>query len=244
MGVQAAQALIALSLVAAATASPAEERPFVMAGTAIREEDDERVFELASGVERAGRAQAVVTQLEYSIVPSFSVEIGWGRRLGHDDDGQRETELQAGLRYVWRDPARHAIGAALTLEVEGSRETSSDEPGRWRMERSTVALPLSHAWTTWNGLAWAHLTVGAEHRRDQGTRPLIAAAGQVFVTRSLELFGEWGAVRERRSLAQAGLRWWIRRDKIALDFSAGQRRADGERVSTAMLSLSLMDLAY
>ena len=32
--------------------------------------------------------------------------------------------LQAGVRHVWRDPARHVVGAAVTLEVEASREAS------------------------------------------------------------------------------------------------------------------------
>ena len=105
-------------------------------------------------------------------------------------------------------------------------------------------MPLSRQWATQHGYAWAHLSVGAQHRREHGARPLLALAGQAHATRSLELFGEWGAVRERLSLAQAGGRWWIRRERIALDFAAGRRRDEGERARTFAIQLSLMDLSY
>jgi hypothetical protein len=214
----------------------ATERPFVLAGTAIQEDDDERVFELTSWAEKGRGLKALNAELQYSFVPDFSVELGWGRRLLRvEDEREAETELEAGLRKVLRDPARHGLGVAFTLEVEAQREREG-----WRYAATTAMLPLSWQW----GPVWTHLSAGLQHERHEGVQPLAALALLGRVSRSADLFGEWAAVRQRSGLAQAGLRWWLRRDRVALEISALRRRDGGEHFDALMLGLSLFDLSF
>jgi hypothetical protein len=219
----------------------ASERPFLLSGTAIQEDDDERVFEFSSWAEKGRGFKSLNAELQYSFVPDFSVELGWGRRLTRTDgEREAETELEAGLRKVLRDPARHGLGVAFTLEAEAAREVAGGEREGWRYATTTAAMPLSWQW----GPVWTHVTVGLQHQRRAGTRPLAALALLGRVSSSAELFAEWGAVREREGLAQAGLRYWLRRERVALEVSAVRRREGGERVETLMLGLSLMDLSF
>lgn len=233
-----AAALVGLALCAGG--ATADERPFVLGDIAVQEEDDERVWEFASRLEgRRGGGKALDAEIEYAFEPSLSVEFGWARRLG---DEERETELELGLRKVWRDPARHGLGVAFVIETEAQREAENGERRGWRYGTTTLAMPLSWRWDA-AGL-WTHLTLGLQHERDEGTKPLAVLALQQPITRRLEAFGEWGAVREREGVLQGGLRWWVKREKIALDLSVLRRRDGSERPQSLLLGLTVMDLSF
>ncbi|WP_284620455.1 hypothetical protein [Aquabacterium humicola] len=235
---------VVLAALAASGGASAGDRPFLLGGTALQEDDDERVFEVGSGAARAGRARAYTGELQYSFAPWWSVELGWSRRLARNDQRETEREWSVEARYGWLDPARHPVGVALQAELERARESDVEGRGRWQLERTALTLPLTVQWATHRGQAALHLTPGVEHRHGEGRRPLLALAGQWPLLRSVELFGEWGAVRERQRFAQAGARWWIKRERFALDISVGRQRGGGEAVPMAALSLSLMDLSY
>lgn len=236
-------ALALLAPLAAALLAPpavlAAERPFVLGDTAVQEEDDERVWQFATRLERRGGFKALDAELEYAFVPNLSVEFGWARRLGEDE---RETELELGLRHVWRDPARHGLGVAFTLEAGAQREVEAGEREGWRYGATTLSVPLSRQWESL-GL-WTHLTLGAQHERGGGTKPLAVLGVQQRLARRLEAFGEWGAVREREGLLHAGLRWWVQREKIALDVSVLRRREGTERPESLLIGLTFPDLSF
>ena len=233
--------LAALALAAACSAALAVERPFVLSDTALQEEDDERVFELDTWLEKGRGQTALNAELQYNFVPDFSVEFGWGRQLARTGDAREaETELETGLRKVLRDPARHGLGVAFVLEVEAARKVVDGEREGWRYAATNAAVPLSWQW----GPVWTHLTLGLQHARHEGTRPLAALALQGRVTRPLEWFAEWGAVRERMGVAQAGVRWWLVRERVALDLAVARQREGSERAETIMLGLSLKDLSF
>ncbi|WP_119154538.1 hypothetical protein [Caldimonas tepidiphila] len=226
---------------AALAPAVASERPFVLGGHALQEDDDERVWEASTRLEGRGGFKALDVELEYAFEPNLSVEFGWARRLG---DEARESELEVGVRRVWRDPARHGLGVAFSLEVEveAERETEPGERGGWRYGATTLSMPLSWQWER-AGL-WTHLTLGAQHERDEGTRPLAVLGLQQPITRQLEAFGEWGAVREREGVLHAGVRWWLKREKLALDLSVLRRRDGAERPESLLLGLSVFDLSF
>jgi hypothetical protein len=238
------RALLPALVLCACAGAAANERPFVLASTAAQEEDDDRVFEVSVGFERAGRSRALATELQYSFEPGLSLQLGWSRRLVRNDEGERETELSLEGRRVLRDPARHVVGVAVEVELQAEREVPAGERRGWRLGGASATLPLSMQWGAKHGFAWLHLTPGLEHRRGDGTRPLLSLAAQWPVARHVELFGEWGAVRRRDAVAQAGVRWWIKHDKIALDVSGGRRRIDGERAPALWITWSVKDLSY
>lgn len=219
----------------------AGDRPFLLADTAIQEDDDERVFEVSTWAQKASRFKSLQAEVEYSFVPDFSIEFGWGRKLVRgEDEPEAETELEFGVRKVLRDPARHGWGVGLTAEVGASREVEGDERTGWRYGESRIAVPLSRQW----GPVWTHLTLGAQHERREGVRPLAALAVLGSVSRSAKLFAEWGAVRDRSGLAQAGVRWWIQRERVAVELAAVRHREGGERHNAVLLGLSVMDLSW
>ena len=221
----------ALALGIACAALPggalADERPFVLGSTAVQEDDDERVWEVAPRLEAGSGRKMLDVELEYAYEPSLSVELEWARRLGEDE---RETEQPV--------DAQQRTGR----EVEAQRDVEQGEREGWGYGSTTFKMPLSRQWEATG--TWTHLTLGLQHERDEGTKPLAVIALQQPLSRRLELFGEWGAVREREGVLHAGVRWWVKREKLALDLSVLRRRDGDERPGTVMLGLSVLDLSF
>jgi hypothetical protein len=215
----------------------AADRPFLLSNTAIQESDDERVFETSLSWERAGASRALEFELEYHHTPAWSWQIGLSSERVGGESPQRERAVELELVHGLVDPDRHGVGLAVAVTCAATRQTADDERS-W--QRSwTLALPVS----TRFALGWVHANVGIAGRSGDGSRPWVAVATQQRVSRSVDLFAEAAAMQGREHFAQAGVRWWLRRDRQVIDFSVG--RQGGENGGSHMVTLgwSLMDLS-
>jgi hypothetical protein len=72
-------------------------------------------------------------------------------------------------------------------------------------------------------------------------RKLIATAFEADPWRRVTGFAEFAAQGEAR-LAHGGVRWWLRREKVALDISVFRRREDGSNSRGWVIGIGRYDL--
>lgn len=233
--------MLALAGVGLGLPAIADDRPFLRTGTAIVEDDDERVFELHGVVLAGKRFQGPGLQLEYSFSPTFSMEVEWSR-IRDKVEGESSREIGLGFRMAWIDPARDGWGLATRFSVE--RERESDDG--WDRPEWKGVLAYSLPWS--DRTAWLHANVGIRYQSaDAGERRwtgLWSLAVQKEISRQTALFAEAaGAQGGADRLLQIGLRQWVRREKVALDFSVGRQFDSGARSNFVVLGLSIYDIS-
>lgn len=225
--------LSAFLLLVSATAAWCNDRPFQAARTAVME-DDEYTWSIETWAQRYGRVRGLSFEPEYTFGGGFSIqgeltklkERNSGPETGHE----AEVELKQVFNHIGRD------GWGLALSAAFGREKLRDEEA---VRTVTLKLPLSIALGSTGALL--HLNVGAEkatgHRREWTTA--MAAEHEVF--RRTWLFAEFSRTGEEK-FAQLGVRHWLKKEKLALDFSLQQHRNDGQRASGFILGLGFYDL--
>lgn len=236
-----APVVLALAVAGFGTAAQADDRPFLRTTTAVVEDDDERAFEWSASHLNGPKERSTQWQLGYSFSPTLSVEAELGQvRDKTDDLSSREQGL--GLWMSWIDPARQGWGLATQLRVERERESGASwEEPQWK---GVLAFSVPLAEKT----AWLHANVGMRHQSpSNGLRrwaSLWSVAAQKELNRRFELFAEWAGTQDRRDqLAQAGVRHWIKREKLAIDIGAGRQFAENRRGHFAVVSLSVLDIS-
>jgi hypothetical protein len=226
-------------ILAAAPAVHAADRPFLDTDTAIVEDDDERTFEFSTWLVKLKQARALQTALEYNFNPTLSaeVELGWAK---NKEDGSRERSVELGLRKVWIDPARAGWGLGSNVNLGWSR---SDEHG-WKYGSlravMTYSLPLLEK------QIWLHANAGLVREQDERkTYGIWSLAAQARLRKEITLFTEYARQAEKSTMVQGGVRWWAKKDKVALDFAVGkQKPQDADRQNFVNFGLSFYDLDY
>jgi len=221
-----------LSGVLATPAAWANDRPFQVARTAVLE-DDEQVWSFESWVQRLGSVRGLSIEPEYTFDAGTSLQFELTRfvdRRGAETGHEAELEFKHLFNNVARDG--WGWGVSASLAVERTREGGS-------VPSVGIKLPLSIA--LGDGGGFLHLDVGVGKERDARR----AWSGAVGIERELFkrtlCFAE--LAREGRStFAQIGARHWLRRDKLAIDVSLQQQRADGARASGFIVGLGWYDL--
>ena len=221
-----------LSGVLATPAAWANDRPFQVARTAVLE-DDEQVWSFESWVQRLGSVRGLSIEPEYTFDAGTSLQFELTRfvdRRGAETGHEAELEFKHLFNNVARDG--WGWGVSASLAVERTREGGS-------VPSVGIKLPLSIA--LGDGGGFLHLDVGVGKERDARR----AWSGAVGIERELfkrtVFFAE--LAREGRStFAQIGARHWLRRDKLAIDVSLQQQRADGARASGFIVGLGWYDL--
>lgn len=235
-------ALALAALVAGVNPSArADDRPFLRTGTAIVEDDDERVFEVHGTVQAGRRFRGLGLQVEYAFSPTFSLEFEWSRTRDRLE-GESSREIGLGARLAWVDPAREGWGLATRFSVE--RERESDDGWARPAWKGVLAWSLPAA----DRSAWLHANVGARYQpAEPGERRwtgLWSVAAQQEITRHTVLFAEAAGARGgTERLAQVGVRHWLRREKVALDLALGRHFDLGPRGGFVVLGLSFHDIS-
>ena len=223
---------IAVAGVLAAPVAWANDRPFQVARTAVLE-DDEQVWSFESWVQRLGSVRGLAIEPEYTFEAGTSVQFELSRfidRRGSETGHEAEVEFKQLFNNIARDG--WGWGLSATLAAERSRDSGT-------IPSVGIKLPLSVA--LGDGGGFLHLNAGIGKARD-ARRTWTGAAGieRELFKRTVffaELARDGGV-----TFAQVGARHWLRRDKLAIDFSLQQQRADGSRASGFIVGLGWYDL--
>ena len=224
--------LFALLCTAAAlpAAVQANDRPYLLTSNAAAEEDDDQVWSVETWWQRVGDQRVLSIAPEYAFNPTTSVQLELSRSSGDKSNG-----LEVELKHLFNHIARDGWGWGLHLSLG----MASVGGTAWRAE--SVALKLPYTLQLRDGDALLHLNAGVSKQREERREWVASAAFEHRLPWRCTAFVELGR-EDRKTLWHAGVRHWIRRDRLALDFSVQQLRGDGEKASGVVVGLAWYDL--
>lgn len=226
-------ALFALVLCMAGAPARAD-RPFLATTTAAAEEDDDGVWSLEGGSQRVGprRALSLATEYAFSPVTSAQVELTrWRDRAAGETAHEAEFELKHLFNRIGRDGWGWGVVAALGF----------DKPDGRAWTRSGVSLAVPYTLPLWGGDGALHLNAGLDKPRGATREWRWSAALERELLPRTTFFAEAAREGDAR-LLHGGLRWWIRRERVALDLSLQRVRDGGERASGLVIGVGWYDL--
>jgi hypothetical protein len=196
-------------------------------------------FEFSTWLVKLKQERALQAALEYNFSPTLSaeVELGWSKNKLLDS---RERSLELGVRKAWIDPARQGWGLGGNLSLGWARH---DEAG-WKAQSlrvvATYSLPMLE------NQIWLHANAGLERDlEERSTHGVWSMGVQGRVRKDITLFAEYAHQANKDALVNGGVRWWAKKDKVALDFSIGRiRPKDDESQKYINLGLSFYDLDF
>ncbi len=225
--------LAAVALLAIGGSAAANDRPFASARTAVSEEDDAQTWSFESWVQRYGGVRGFSIEPEYTFTPSTSVQLELTRRVDRaGDETGHEAEVE--FKHLFNAIARDGWGWGISASLAAERSRGSE-----RTTRSlTVKLPFSLA--LWDGAGYLHVNAGITKANDAPRAWDRSIAIEREVLRRTHAFAEYARDGDSR-FAQAGLRYWVQREKVAIDFALQQQRSEGRKGSGFILGVGLYD---
>jgi hypothetical protein len=227
-------AVLTACIVLVGAPAVAGDRPYLATHTAVAEEDDDAVWSVESWAQRLGSVRTLSLAPEYAFNPTTSLQFEFS--TSHDrsaiDNGQTaEIEFKHLLNHIARDGYGWGLVASLGL--------GSAQGGAWRRGAAMIKLPLSLA--LWESDGALHLNAGLAKEPDARRETLLSAAIEYQVARRTTLFAE--AAREGDStLLHAGVRWWLKKERFALDLAWQRQRVPGSIDSGVVVGLGWYDL--
>lgn len=208
----------------------ANDRPFQSARTAVME-DDEYVWSMENWVQRFGRVRGLSIEPEYTFGGGFSIQTEFTRLLDRDRAAtghEAEIEFKQIFNHVARDGWGIAVSAALST---GRSEDGGSVRG------ATFRVPLSLPFG--NG-GYLHLNLGVAKESDAKREWTRSFALEHDLFKRTTGFVEWARTGEE-TYAQVGVRHWVKKEKLAVDFSLQQFRREGRNASGFILGLGIYD---
>jgi hypothetical protein len=229
----------------------ATDRPYLLLRTAVME-DDEQSWMLGGRWIRTGADNALQFGLEYDFTRATSMELEWtAERRGGDGGSAREAELE--FKHLFNDIARDGWGAGVSVmlgltreKLEGVVGTAAATPdddattGPRRARRGAlVQLPLSVA--LWQQEGLAHVNLGWQRRPWSNDQGFLAFGLERRLQGRTWGFGEV-VYQPGQQLLHAGIRHWIRRERLALDVSVQRQQGDERWRNGVVIGLVAYDL--
>lgn len=226
--------LVIAGLALASLAAQAADRPYVFANSGAAEDDEEQVGSVETWYRKAGRQASLTVAPEYAFDPDNSLQAEFRRVVDRDRGNGHEIELE--FKHLFNRISRDGWGWGVVAALDMERPAG----GPWERAALSLSLPL-----TWQfgqaDTSLVHLNVGVAKPR-QARRVFTAViAAEHEVWRRTSLFGEIARDREG-TLQHAGLRHWIKRERLAVDVAWQRVRSDELRGSGIVLGIAWYDL--
>ncbi len=211
------------------------DRPFLATKSAAAEEDDYRTWSISSSLQQDKWSRGLALSAEYAFEPRLSVEFGLQHTRPRLSGLERSTEAEVELKWLYNSIARDGWGIGVSLGLG----TGKEDGERWRHGHWQVVIPFS---LELSEKLLLHVNAGLFRERGERRERHLALAGEWKVNTRWTAFAEL-AQRGEEKLVHTGLRWWLKREKQALDLSVTQRQVDGlPRARGVVLNFSLYDL--
>jgi hypothetical protein len=212
----------------------ANDRPYLATNSAAAEEDDDGVWSVESWITKLGPVRGINVAPEYAFDPTTSLQLELGRARNRDA-GESVSSAELEFKHLFNHIARDGYGWGVVVSLGAAKEAGAG----WRRDEWGLKLPFSLA--LWEGEGLLHLNAGMTKPRDEKREWGGSIALEREVLKRTTLFAE--VAREGGStLLHAGVRHWIKREKLALDFSLQRVRADGVRENGAVIGIGWYDL--
>ena len=226
--------LLALCLAVFAIACRAADRPYIVANSGAAEEDEEQVWSVENWVRQAGRQKSLTIAPEYAFSPDNSLQAEFRRVVDRDNGNGHEIEIE--FKHLFNRIAREGWGWGVVLALDMERP----EGGPWTHAATSLSLPLTLQLDE-ASKSLLHLNLGVAKPKEERRVFTGVIAAEREVWRRTSLFAEAARDREGR-LLHAGVRHWIKRERLALDIAWQRVRSDELRGSGIVLGLAWYDL--
>ena len=224
----------ALAMALAATPACAADRPFLHTSSAAAEEDDDNVWAIESWWQRVGTQRTFSVAPEYAFSPTDSIQFEFSRSRDRAA-GEHSHGLEVEIKHLFNRIGRDGYGWGVDLALAAGSSNGSG----WRAEGLALKLP----WTLALGESGAllHANAGIAKARGERREFVASAAYEHPLPGRVTGFMEIGRA-DRQTLLHAGIRHWLKRDKLALDLAVQRIRAGSESASGVVLGLNWYDL--
>ena len=226
--------LLALCLAVFAIACRAADRPYIVANSGAAEEDEEQVWAVENWVRQAGHQKSFTIAPEYAFSPDNSLQAEFRRVLDRDRGNGHEIEIE--FKHLFNRIAREGWGWGVVLALDMERP----EGGPWTHAATSLSLPLTLQLDE-ASKSLLHLNLGVAKPKEERRVFTGVIAAEREVWRRTSLFAEAARDREGR-LLHAGVRHWIKRERLAVDLAWQRVRSDELRGSGIVLGLAWYDL--
>jgi hypothetical protein len=221
-----------LATVLAAGLCQANDRPFQIARTAVLE-DDEAVWSFESWLEQRGPVRGLSVEPEYTFDGGTSLQMQLSRYLDrHGDESGNEVEIE--FKHIFNNIERDGWGIAFSAALGHEH---SNEAGSVR----TLGIKLPLSIQLGEGGALLHLNPGLSLASGERRVWTAAMAIEQPIYRRSFAFAE---VAQEGSLrfGQIGVRHWVRKERLAIDFAWQEQRGPLGRTAGPILGIGWYDL--
>lgn len=226
--------LAALTLALLSFAAHAADRPYIVANSGAAEEDEEQVWSVENWVRQAGRQKSLTIAPEYAFSPDNSLQAEFRRVVDRDNGNGHEIEIE--FKHLFNRIAREGWGWGVVLALDMERP----EGGPWTHAATSLSLPLTLQLDEASA-SLLHLNLGVAKPKEERRVFTGVIAAERELWRRTSLFAEAARDREGR-LLHAGVRHWIKRERLAVDLAWQRVRSDEVRGSGIVLGLAWYDL--
>jgi len=212
----------------------AGDRPYLATTTAVAEDDDDNVWAVASNYQQVGENRISVGSVEYAFNPTNSIQF----EITHHRDREADTaeqEVEIEFKHLFNHIARDGWGLGLSTSLIFAKP--QDEV--WR--HGGVALTVPFSLSLWEGEGLLHLNAGVMKPADDVEQWRVSAAIERKVAKNTTLFTELARQGEQTTL-HGGVRYWVKREKLAIDFSLQRVQGAEQRADGFVIGLNLFDL--
>jgi hypothetical protein len=225
---------VASAVLAAAPGVRAADRPWISTNSAAADEDDHGRWAFDAWAARLGALRGAYATAEYTFVPTTSLQVEAAHerdRAAHQSSSAVGLEFKHLLNHIARDGYGWGVVASLGVAKAGSAGWKGDEVG--------AKMPFTLS--LWDGDGALHVNAGLAKPRDERREWMLSVAIERELVKRLTGFAELAREGQTR-IAQAGARYWIKREKLVVDLAWQQQRADGTRASGWLLGFGWYDL--
>jgi len=228
-----------------AAAALASDRPYLAATNAVADEDDDNVTALESWIESSSRFREFRFEPEYNFDPRNAVRVELGiARDRRFDPAVRTRGAEVEYKHLFTDLARSGFGAGVIVAVDWDDRTVGGEGSEDAVAHTWAfgATGLLTVRPTPDTLV--HFNLGAVKETREGPRARWAIALENEIVRRTTLFAEAAATANETRLIHGGVRYWVKRERFAVDFTLGRRRGEPTSSTFITIGIALQDIAW
>lgn len=226
--------LIAFMLVALSQAAAAADRPYIFVNSAAAEEDEEQVWSVENWYRQAGRQKSLTVAPEYAFSPDDSLQAEFRRVVDRRNGNGHEIELE--FKHLFNRIARDGWGWGVVAALDMERP----EGGPWERSAVSLSLPVTLQLGERDS-SLAHFNLGVAKPRGERRVFTAALGAEHELWRRTSLFAEVARLPDG-TMQHAGVRHWIKRERLAVDIAWQRVRSDEARGSGIVLGLAWYDL--
>lgn len=217
----------------------ANDRPYANTWTAVGDEDDDGLWALETWAQTLGPRRGLTLAPEYAFNPRTTLQFEFTLARDH---GEAARELEVEFKQLFNSYARDGwgVGVVASLGLGTSLGREAGQGGR-SFKAQDVALRLPVSLRLSEEGAVLHLNVGVEKPRGQARALFRSVATEVPLFRRTTAFAELSRSGDA-TLAQLGVRHWIKRERFAVDMGVLRAHEGGARQRGWSLGLSWFDL--